>query len=72
MKHAQGDTECLKVLLKYIDYYTDPELIIKSIPDGTTLGEIREFLIEAFQQIKIQLGILRNFELLSKHFCINI
>ena len=63
---AQKNSKYLAMLLKYVEYYSRPEMIFRSIPDGTELKEVRESLIEAFQQIKLQYGILKNFELLSK------
>jgi hypothetical protein len=63
LKDAQENKEHLKILMGYIDYYTDPRVVIKSIPDGATLGEVRDGLIDAFQQIKLRFGILENAKL---------
>lgn len=65
-KEAQKDANNLVVLLKYMEYYSKPETLIMNIPDGSIYKDYKESLIEAFQQIKLQLGILKNFELLSK------
>jgi hypothetical protein len=64
--HAQQNTENLALLLKYADYYSKPEMLIRNIPDGSVMKDFRASLMEAFQQVKLQLGILDNFKLLSK------
>ncbi|CAI2382746.1 unnamed protein product [Moneuplotes crassus] len=64
---SQKNTEYLAMLLRYIEYYSQPETLIEAIPQGTELKEVRDTLIEAFQQIKLQLGILDNFKLCTKN-----
>lgn len=65
MTEAQQNVEHLKILMRYIDYYSDPLMVLKSVPDGTTIGEVRESLIEAFHQVRLQLAIVQNVELLT-------
>jgi hypothetical protein len=41
-------------------------MLIRNIPDGSVMKDFKASLIEAFQQVRLQLGILDNFKLLSK------
>lgn len=68
MEEAQKNPEYLKVLIHFIDYYSYPEAVLESIPQDAKIEEMREALIFAFQQLKLQLGILTNVKLLSKFF----
>mmetsp|Transcript_23181 Transcript_23181/g.20563 ORF Transcript_23181/g.20563 Transcript_23181/m.20563 type:complete len:134 (+) Transcript_23181:86-487(+) len=64
-QQAQKDSNNLATLLRYMEYYSKPENLILNIPDGSILKDYKQPLIEAFQQIKLQLGILKNFEMLT-------
>lgn len=72
LKDAQENQDHLNILMGYIDYFSDPKILIKCIKDGATLGEVRDGLIDAFQQIKLRFGILENAKLLCKQLTFKI
>ena len=41
-KEALSDPNKLKIMIKYADYYSDPESLIGSIPKGATIKDMKE------------------------------
>ena len=59
LRNADGDTEKVKELLKYSDFYEKPDKFVDVMDEELCLEDIQGDLMGALQQIKAQENVLK-------------